>query len=566
MTRWPPVGRWLRANGLEVVLVGTTAIALAILTTWPLLPNLNDHAHDAFDPLFQAWTIDWVQHALTSRASVWDANTFLGHHRTLAYSDALIGAAVALMPFRWLGLSPIGVENVGLLLGYAASAAAGYVFGRVVTRSAVVGACTGVLYGFGSYNSFLGQHMNIVMHPGPALAATATWTLADRCRARRPMWPSLAALAVVATLQGTVSFYTCAMCVVAAGAVLLARVRDLRWRGVGGAVVALGAAMLALLPLAWPYLSNTRQMDDTFKWPLRDLAVSGADFTAVDPSLRIWGGRLGAATGIFGQPTFPGVSVIVLAIVGLLLWRSGPVRRTHVVAVSLVVVGFLLAIGTSDRGWRRYTPYRVLYQYVPGGAALRATGRFWLVGLLGVGLLVGLAVRRLADLAAGSGGRRAWAGVAVVVLSLGCVLAEGQRSWSDAPKVAIPTVDLALARLPDGGGVAFLPLPLSADPRFPLLGQAQILYGSTAHHRPLLNGYAGFYPKDFFRVGDQLVDLPGERALDHLRRVGVRYIVVPPDAGVWQPLRDPARAAPLRLLGEYDGDLLYEVPAVGAEG
>jgi hypothetical protein len=42
--------------------------------------------------------------------------------------------------------------------------------------------------------------------------------------------------------------------------------------------------------------------------------------------------------------------------------------------------------------------------------------------------------------------------------------------------------------------------------------------------------------------------------------------VVPVDAGRWQPLRDPAVAAPMRLVGDFDGDLLYEVPAAGAAG
>ncbi len=405
--------------------------------------------------------------------------------------------------------------------------------------------------------------MNIMIHPGPALAAAAVWTLADRCADGRRIVPILAALTAFVALQGTVSFYTAALSVVAAGAVLLARVRALRTRGVVGVVVALGAAVVLLVPIAWPYLRNSSEMSADFKWPLRDLASSGADFLAVDPSLTVWGDALAAPTGIFGQPTFPGVAIIVLALIGVLTWR-GRDRRVLILAATLTVVGLVLAIGTSDRGWRRYTPYRLIYELVPGGDALRATGRFWLVGLLGVGLLVGLGVDRLVRFVSGGGATRRWAGAGAVALCLGAILLEGHRSWSDAPAVDVSPVDRALAAEAGPGGVAYLPLPIPPDEPFPLLGQALIVYRSTAHHRPMLNGYAGFYPEDFFSVGARIVGLPDRPSLDHLRRVGVRYVVVPEQAGAWQALRDPARAVPLRLLGDFEGDLLYEVPAAPA--
>ncbi|CAA9257328.1 MAG: hypothetical protein AVDCRST_MAG20-2494 [uncultured Acidimicrobiales bacterium] len=534
------------------------ACALAVATTWPLVLLLDDHAHDHFDPLFQAWTLDWVQHALGSEAPLWDANTFLGHRRTLAYSDALLGAAVSLLPFRWLGLSPIGVQNVGLLLGYAASGAAGYVFGRVVSKQVLVAASCGVVFGFGTYNTFLGQHMNIAIHPGAALAAAAVWTVAERRAHGRGLAPGLAALTAVVALQGTISFYTCALSIVAAAAVAVVRARSLGARGVAAVACALVGGVALLVPIAMPYLRNSAELPGDFKWPLRDLAASGADFLAVDPALTLWGGTLGSPAGIFGQPTFPGLAVLALAVVGLLTWRTAD-RRLHVLALTLIAIGFVLAIGASDTGWRRYTPYRVLYEYVPGGDALRATGRFWLVGLLGVGVLVGLGVSRLAELVSTRGRPHRWAGAGVATLCLGAVLLEGHRSWAEAVPVEISAVDRALGELPGRGGVAYLPLPTSRREPFPLLGQAQVVYRSTAHHRPIVNGYAGFYPEDFFSAGAPILDLPDERALDHLRGVGVRYLVVPEEAGAWQALRDPARAAPLELVGDFDGDLLYEV-------
>ena len=59
--------------------------------------------------------------------------------------------------------------------------------------------------------------------------------------------------------------------------------------------------------------------------------------------------------------------------------------------------------------------------------------------------------------------------------------------------------------------------------------------------------------------------LPDAATLEHLRALGIRYVVVRDWAAgsVWAPLLDPASAAPLRHLGTYDGDVLYEVPTRG---
>jgi hypothetical protein len=94
-----------------------------------------------------------------------------------------------------------------------------------------------------------------------------------------------------------------------------------------------------------------------------------------------------------------------------------------------------------------------------------------------------------------------------------------------------------------------------------ILNHASVVYRTTAHHRRTPNGYGGYFPASFFELPDRLAALPDEGSLAFLRRTGVRFVVVGRDAGPWQSLRDPANAAPLRLVGVYADDLLYEVPA-----
>ena len=242
-------GRVIEAGA---VLVGSLAAAIAF--TWPLVLHLQTRARDLADTLFQAWTIDWVQHAIESGKNVYDANTFAPEKTSLAFSDTLFGVAIPTLPLRWLGLTPIGVLNVTMILGFTVSAAAAYLFVRLVTGSRVAGAVAGAVYAFGPFGALATRHVHVAVRPGVPLAAAAAWWLADRARDKgRLVAPAFALIAVVAW-QATVSFYPATYAVVAAGLVLVVRVRSLDRRGIVAGLGALAGAVASLVLLAIPNL------------------------------------------------------------------------------------------------------------------------------------------------------------------------------------------------------------------------------------------------------------------------------------------------------------------------
>jgi hypothetical protein len=564
----------VRRVGAETLVALAVGLVAAIAVTWPLATKLGHTAHDAFDPRFQAWTIDWVQHKLGSPGSLFDANIFAPESHTLAYSDSLLGIAIPMLPFRWLGVSPIGQLNIALLLSFATTFASGYLFGRVVTRSVVVGAFTGVAFAFGPFGSVSSGVIHATAHAGVGVAAAAAWWLADRARAQRPLLAPSALLVAALVWQASVSFYPGAYAFGAAAVILLVRWRSLGPRGWLWAGVALAAAGACTVALAIPYL-QVRQDQPGFTRTLADLPPLAADFGATDPRLSVWGSILGKGGGwpIYGEPAFPGLFLLVLAPIGAVAgWRTAGRRRLAVIAgLVLVLVGLALGLGAGPTGWRKYAPYRLLFEFVPGWEALRATGRAWAVGLLGVGLLAGLGA-----LAVGRGlaARFRWpahtvVGVVAVVALLG-VLVEGYAPWTAADggtvEVAVSPVDQRLADLPPGG-VLYLPAleQGAGGVREALSGfrQAENVYGTTAHHRITPNGYSGFFPPSWKHISREMEALPDAATLEHLRALGVRYVVVRDWAAgtVWAPLLDPANAAPLRPVGTFGGDVLYEVPA-----
>jgi hypothetical protein len=558
----------------EAAAVASGCLAASIAFTWPLVLHLQTRARDLVDTLFQAWTIDWVQHAVTSGINPYNANIFAPEKTSLAFSDTLLGVAVPTLPLRWIGMTPIGVLNVTIIVGFAASAAAAYLFARVVGGSRLAAAVAGAAYAFGPFGALAARHVHVAVRPGVPLAAAAAWWLADRAvpdgesrtgvTARRLLVPGACLVAVIAW-QGTVSFYPATYSAVAAVVVLAVRWRSLLWRGVVAGAVALATSAVLLALLAIPNL-QVADRDPSYHFSLANFAPLGANFTHTEPGLVVWGGLLGLSdTDTMRNAVFPGVVLLALAVVGAVVGcRAGGRRRTATIAgLALTAAGGLLALGTSDTGWRRFAPYRFLYELGPPFDALRATARAWMIGLLGLGLLGGFGAVAVADWI-----RRRWPGLRPAVVT-GCVgavvvllvLLEGYDPWFDRPSVAVPPADIELAgRGP--GGVVYFPMNVSDQVDIGYFTQPKNLYGATAHHRTTPNGYAGYLPASYLEQSRELRGTPDARSLALLRRLGVRYVVVHPDVvgTPWARLRSPRRARPLRLVGRYGPDLLYELP------
>ncbi len=553
-----------RERVIEAGAVLAGAFVAAIAFTWPLVLHLQTRARDGIDALYSAWAVDWVQHAVETGRNVYDANIFAPEKTTLAYSDSLLGVAIPALPLRWIGMTPIGVFNVILILGLAACAASGYLFVRLVTGSRLAGAVAGAVYAFGPFGALTTRHLHIAVRPGVPLAAAAAWWLAERARTDgRLRGPVLALIGVVAW-QGSVSFYPATYAVVAATVVLVVRLRVLGRRGVVAGVVALGGAALCLALLAIPNL-QVQARDPHYQFPLETFGPLGANFSHVDGSV-IWGDLLGLGpTDSPRIPTFPGLVAMVVAGIGAVhaLRARGRKRTQAITGLALLGVGVVVAIGTSASGWRQYAPYRVLYELVPPFNALRATGRAWMIGLCGLGVLAGLgAVAIVGWLRTRVRSRGLVVSAVVAVVLVSVVMLEGFDPWFDKPSVAIAPVDAELARRTDDGGVVYLPMNPSDRLDVTYFSQAANLYGSTAHHRVMPNGYSGYLPPSYLRNSKALRSLPGPAALTRLRRLGIRYVVVHPGvAGTpWARLLDPADAAPLELVGRFGDDLLYEVP------
>jgi len=449
------------------------------------------------------------------------------------------------------------------------------------------GAVCAAAYAFGPYALLTATQVHILVRPGLPIVVGLVWTFADRWSERERietgategdgrtaprLWPILMLLGVVIAWQGTVSFYSAAFCSVVLAATALVRVRSLRWGGLFRVAVAAGAGVVPVGLLALPYLS-TRQRYGSYGWSLSgvaDLSPKAGSFLSTDSQNVAWGELMGYETlgyGLRGALLFPGLVVFVLAVLGLLLALRSQEQRTRLVArlgVVLTLTGGLLALGASEDGWRQFSLFRILYELVPGWRSIRAPDRFWVVGILGLGVLAAHGACRVTSaLEPTRGGpllRRVVPAVVGATL-VATMVAEGYRR-TDLVPVSIQPVDTAIAELPEGG-VVYLPVNPGRQLDISLFGQAEYVYRSTAHHRSVVNGKSSFFPPSYVEISNRIHSLPSPKARNCLLTHGIRYVVVSPrvNGTVWSQLRQPEKAAPLELIGRYDGDLLYGAPA-----
>ena len=178
-------------------------------------------------------------------------------------------------------------------------------------------------------------------------------------------------------------------------------------------------------------------------------------------------------------------------------------------------------------------PYSLL-MYLPGFNSLRVPARFWMTVTLCLAVIGAMVFARLTEKL----GRLRLAAAAIVALG---VLAD---TWMTAmPLAATPKPFAALAC----GGTATGPIvELPLGNTYP---DVAAMYRQMSHHRPLVNGYSGYFPPHYaaLRFGLTLRD---HDVLSQLAARGVTDIIVdrePDPDGHWDTLRGIASACRAHL-------------------
>jgi hypothetical protein len=483
-------------------------LLLAVAHTWPLALHparlsLNANA----DAELNEWIMAWVAHQLPrDPLHLFEANIFYPAHDALAFSEPLIVPALMGAPIAWAGASPVLVYNVILLLGMALTGFATCLLVEAWTGRLAAGLLAGSLFAFNTHTLTRLAHIQGIHIYGLPLALLAL----DRL-IRGDSWRAAFLLALSAIVLAYTSGYLAVFAAVMIATSLLATARD--WLPRAPAVllrlaVAVLVTALAITPIYLPYrrVAREQHMVRTMEG-IRDFSATPRGYLASAGRLHrsTWSGRF------FKDPVdsfFPGFVALALAGVAIAsaIRRREESDRTRIgMLVAIGAVGVVLSLGaaTPVYGW--------LFAVFPPMQGLRAAARFGNLFLLAIALLAGIGLSRL----------RASAAIAVALIAL-VNLEAMQAPFTYRPFHDIPDIYHRLAEEPGLAIVAEQPF----YPRRGIFQNAGYVLASTAHWRPLMNGYSGYTPASYQRYADAFWYFPQDWAIQAMKDAGVTHVVV----------------------------------------
>jgi hypothetical protein len=537
----------MRRSGRVSLLAG--CVLLAVVHTWPLALNPAHYSrNDNADTELNEWILAWIEHQLPrDPRHLFEGNIFYPAHDSLAFSEPLIVPALMGAPIAWLGGSPVLVYNLVLIAGFALTAFATCVLIETWTGSTLAGLIGGSLFAFNTHTLTRLPHIQGIHLYGLPLALLALDSLLrnqSRYRAARLLVTSLALLAYT---SGYLIVFASVMIAVA----IVTRAAD--WwpharRVVPTLALAGIAAGAAIVPIYLPYrrVAHEQHMVRTID-AIRDYSATLRGYLASAARVHYftWSGRF------FKDPVdsfFPGFVILALAAIALVASLrardddAALTRRRVVMLAAIGAAGFVLSLGmaTPVYGW--------LFDVFPPMQGLRAAARFGNLFLLAVAVLGGIGAARI--LASDRGRRHATAiGVALLVL----VNVESLRApFTYTPFTGIPDTYALLAREP--GPVVLVEQPFF--PRSAIFQNGPYVLASTAHWRPLMNGYSGYTPDTYQPYADVFWYFPEEWAIDAMKRAGVTHVMVHPSGF------PPGHDVPISLL---DARPDFELMAIGRD-
>jgi hypothetical protein len=528
-------------------------VAAAVVVTWPLATVATTHLgalEGPGDPYLNLWVLGWGVNAWitdplgTLSGHAFDAPIFHPATGTLTYSDhQLLQSLVASPVYAATGNLAL-TYNFILLLSIAASGLAMHACTHALTGSLAGAYLAGLVWSCWPYRT---AHLLHLQLQALYFLPLAVWAVARIAAGRR--WRDAALLGVTAALQAVASVYYGVMTAVALvlATPVLAWTSG-QWRRTAFWSRALAAAALAaaiVLPVALVYVRA--QAIAGFGRTLYEATAHSASlqsYTQVPPQNLLYG-RTGLLSPRDPGPgerdrrhvehqMFPGVGLMLLALVGLAAgWRSD---RRPLVATSLVLIvaGVWLSLGPEGP----LGAYAWLAARLPGFDAIRAPARFAVVAMLGAALLAATGLAVLA-------GRRRRLGALVIVVALLEYVNVGQ-AFVPAPPTTTQ-VGRWLREAHEPGPVAYLPVALDRE-------NTPFMVAALEHGRPIVNGYSGQRPLFYTAVVEALSTLPGPEALQMLQDLDVRFVVAPsPIEGAGQP------ASPFVERAAFAEGIVYEV-------
>ena len=556
-SRPPPDGGdrsgWYRRNRRRLAIgagLTTLFIVVSIVMAFPQ-PYLwrAGTPGDFGDQFLIQWLLKWDVHGLLDGTdSIIHPNIFWPHRRVLVYSDTELAiapiAGVLTAAFGWTA-----GYNLLYLSGWVISLASAYALARWLGASRQGSVLAGFIFSFaavrlGHYGHFQLQFAYLV-----PLTLWLLLKFLDEKRWWQPIAIGVACAAAFLNAGYIAMVLYPALVIVAVGWIAVERFK-VGWKVWAGFAVIGVIGAVTCYPVLRQYAALGTFLRRPYDW---SAVVVPKSFLSPPERSWLYGWLEDATNSTFENRLFPGFLPMALGLVGAVaLWKTRlrrrapaaesatePVaeppevararlqRRGLFLVLGASLVPLILAFGSYQHvfGVTVPLPFKVVEKW-PGFGAIRAWGRFTVVPLLSLGLIVAFAYDWLVR------NRSAATRLAVAAVFGLVMLAEYRAHIFMSPRIDLPeytAVNHALADEPYGP-VVELPMADNHQPTWAYIEAPRMLL-SSIDWMPRVNGYSGYSPPDYetsVRLFNTLDDGPpaSEETMNRLDQFGIRYLII----------------------------------------
>lgn len=544
---------------------------------------------DRGDPLFNLYILRWVSHQFSiGLPGLWDANFYFPALGTLALSDHLMGPALIFLALERLGATPALGYNLLLLLSFGVGAAAMHTVARRTGFSGIASTLAAFAYVFSLFRWHELSHFQVLFVPWLPWTLWTFDRLLESPRFRRAI-VFLVCYSLQVSAGSYVAYLLHFGLLMIFLSRLWSTERD-RFTWSASKVLVPTALFCLLLGAAVfvPYvvLRDDLRVTTPISW-LEPFRLSGLSLISTGPRTLyadllpgwarlvepLWIGLLPAALIAIGlAPRLRRLVVsvanlpakakalLVLAAVATLVALAGadfvtlnldlqPLGerkvslRVYKTGGTLLLLSGLLVASVAYRHRLRLSPdgvwpramawtvaaaafaahpvgYFLLMEALPGFGSIRVPARLFTIAAPALCLGMAAGVDRLQERFASA--RTAQVAAFSVLALLAVEMTPRQRFTEWAP-IAAPVDFPAYAKWfeREPSVRAIVELPFLGDWR-----EAERMYLSTRHWRPLVNGYSGYYPPLQVALKARLGDFPDRDTVHWLSELGVTHLVV----------------------------------------
>jgi hypothetical protein len=213
--------------------------------------------------------------------------------------------------------------------------------------------------------------------------------------------------------------------------------------------------------------------------------------------------------------------------------RAAAFFRSQGFFCAALVAAAWLSLGPAPRVLGRpldlASPYRFLWDHVPGFEGLRVPARVAMIAMLMLAVLGGYGAAAIA--------RHRRGGIVLGVLAGAFLYEAGAEPFIINGISPVRGFNTPEARLYPPDHVPSIYKVVAGSPADSILAELPIgqtdfdlraMFYSIAHGRPLLNGYSGFFPLHYGRATFALSEVPRhpDLSLDTLRQLGATHVIV----------------------------------------